>query len=117
VAFAQVLDEKLVEIAQRFDTPLYLVLSACYKEKPLLVPTGSAGIICTIYYQESFTFNGSRKPGDATNPKSQFSGRESQQGCAIFSSVVNQYLDLQFFLNHRTFMRSECPGVGKSPTN
>jgi hypothetical protein len=29
-----------------------------------------------------------------------------------------QYLDLlQFFLNHRTFMRSECPErVGKSPT-
>jgi len=34
LAFARVLDEKLVEIAQRFDTPLYLVRSACYKEKP-----------------------------------------------------------------------------------
>jgi len=78
LAFAQVLDEKLVEIAQRFDT---LSSSGCLlatEKSPLLVPTGSAGIICTIYYQESFTFNGSRKPGDATNPKSQFSGRESQ---------------------------------------
>jgi len=121
LAFAQVLDEKLVEIAQRFDTPLYLVRAVCLlqRKKALLVPTGSAGIICTIY-QESFTFNGSRKPGDATNPKSQFSGRESQFKAAYFflrRQLGPQYLDLQFFLNHRTFMRSECPERGKSPTH
>jgi len=90
LAFAQVLDEKLVEIAQRFDTSLSSSGCLLQRKSPLLVPTGSAGIICTIYYQESFTFNGSRKPGDATNPKSQFSGRESQFKAAItFSSVVN----------------------------
>jgi len=37
LAFAQVLDEKLVEIAQRFDTPLYLVRAVCYKEKALFL--------------------------------------------------------------------------------
>jgi len=106
LAFAQVLDEKLVEIAQRFDTPLYLVRAVCLlqRKSPLLVPTGSAGIICTIYYQESFTF-GSRKPGDATNPKSQFSGRESQFKAAQYFFLRRQlgpHLDLlQFFLNHR----------------
>jgi len=110
---------KLVEIAQRFDTPLYLVRAVCLlqRKSPLLVPTGSAGIICTIYYQESFTFNGSRKPGDATNPKSQFSGRESQLLRITFSSVVKSPVSglITVFLNHRT--RSECPErVGKSPT-
>jgi len=36
LAFAQVLDEKLVEIAQRFDTPLYLVRAVCllHRKKP-----------------------------------------------------------------------------------
>jgi len=33
LAFAQVLDEKLVEIAQRFDTPLYLVRAVCLLQK------------------------------------------------------------------------------------
>jgi len=56
---------------------------------------------CTIYYQESFTFNGSRKPGDATNPKSQFSGRESQFKAAqllfLRRQLGPQYLDLLQF--------------------
>ncbi|MBV8887657.1 MAG: hypothetical protein JO235_27190 [Chroococcidiopsidaceae cyanobacterium CP_BM_RX_35] len=36
LAFAQVLDQKLVEIAQRFDTPLYLVRAVCllHRKKP-----------------------------------------------------------------------------------
>lgn len=33
LAFAQVLDEKLVEIAQRFDTPLYLVRAVCLLQR------------------------------------------------------------------------------------
>jgi len=99
LAFAQVLDEKLVEIAQRFDTPLYLVRAVCLlqKKSPLLVPTGSAGIICTIYYQESSPFNGSRKPGDATRASSLVENLNSRLR-NYFSSVVGpQYLDLLQF--------------------
>jgi len=44
LAFAKVLDEKLAEVAQRFETPLYLVRAVSL----LLVPTGRAGIICII---------------------------------------------------------------------
>jgi len=119
LGFRSSLEMKLVEIAQRFDTPLYLVQAVCLlqRKSPLLVPTGSAGIICTICTRKVSPFNGSRKPGDATNPKSQFSGRESQFKAAqllfLRRQLGPQYLDLlQFFLNHRTFMRSECPERG-----
>jgi len=50
-----------------------------------------------------------------------FSGRESQFRLRNYfflrRQLGPQYLDLlQFFLNHRTFMRSECPErVGKVP--
>jgi len=100
LAFAQVLDEKLVEIAQRFDTPLSS--SGCLATKKNL-------FLCLLAALESFapsitrkvSFNGSRKPGDATNPKSQFSGRESQFKAAqllfLRRQLGPQYLDLLQF--------------------
>jgi len=56
---------------------------------------------------------------DATNPKSQFSGRNLNSRLRITppSSTGSPVSGLTVFLNHRTFMRSECPErVGKSPT-
>jgi len=79
---------KLVEIA--FDTPLSSSGCLLYKEKALF--------LCLLAALESFAPSitrkvspfGSRKPGDATNPKSQFSGRESQfKAAQLLSSVVN----------------------------
>lgn len=119
------LDEKLVEIAQRFNTPLFLVRAVCllHRRKPT----------STAYWQRWNQLN------------HQLSGkfhlvlaavRQAMQPPPRASSLVenlnsrllhyfflrrqlgSQYLALlRFFLNHRTFMRSECPErVGKSPT-
>jgi len=104
----KVLDEKLVEIAHRFDTPEYLVrLSAyCIEKKPFL---------CLLAALESSAPSASRKisspddrctTGAATNPKSQFSRGKSQFSSAqllLRRQLGSQYLDLlRFFLNHRT---------------
>ncbi len=125
LAFAQVLDEKLLEIAQRFDTPLYLVRAVCLLQRKK--PSSCA-------YWQRWNHLHHLLPGkfhllmEAVSQAMTQIPRASSLVENLNSRLRNyfflrrqlgpQYLDLlQFFLNHRTFMRSECPErVGKSPT-
>ena len=125
LAFALVLDQKLAEIAQRFRTPLYLVRAVCllHRKKPSS---------CTywqrwnhLHYQLAGKFHLLMQ---AVTEAMKQTPRASSLVENLNSRLRNyfflrrqlgpQYLDLlKFFLNHRTFMRSECPErVGKSPT-
>ena len=125
LAFAKVLDRKLVEIAQRFDTPLYLVRAVCllHRKKP-----------SSCAYWQHWNHLHHLLPGKfhllmaAVNQALQQTPRASSLVENLNSRLRNyfflrrqlgpKYLDLlQFFLNHRAFLRSECPErVGKSPT-
>jgi hypothetical protein len=80
LAFAKVLDEKLAEVAQRFETPLSLVRAVCLLHR-------KAFFLCLLAGLESSASSVSRKvssgddgsePSTATKPQSQFSGRKSQ---------------------------------------
>ena len=125
LGFALVLDAKLADIAQRFETPLYLVRAVCllHRKKPS----------STAYWQRWNQLH-HQLPGklhlliEAVNEAIEQTPRASSLVENLNSRLRNyfflrrqlgpQYLDLlRFFLNHRTFMRSECPErVGKSPT-
>lgn len=125
LAFAKVLDQKLVEIAQHFETPLYLVRAVCllHRKKP-----------SSCAYWQRWNHLHHLLSGKfhllmaAVNQALQQTPRASSLVENLNSRLRNyfflrrqlgpNYLDLlQFFLNHRTFMRSECPErVGKSPT-
>ena len=125
LAFAKVLDEKLLEIAQRFETPLYLVRAVCLLQRKK--PSACA-------YWQRWNHLHHLLPGKfhllmaAVTQAMQQTPRASSLVENLNSRLRNyfflrrqlgpQYLDLlRFFLNHRTFMRSECPErVGKSPT-
>ncbi len=124
LAFAQVLDEKLALIAQRFETPLYLVRAVC-----LLLRQDSS----SVSYWQSWNQLHHQLSGqfhllvEAVTEAMKQTPRASSLVENLNSRLRNyfflrrqlgpQYLDLlRFFLNHRTFMRSECPErVGKSP--
>jgi len=92
---------------------LYLVRAVCLLQRKAL--------LCLLAALESFApstrevspFNGSRKPGDATNPRaSSLVENLNSRLRKYFSSVVNWVPVsglITVFLNHRTFMRSECP--------
>jgi len=125
LAFAKVLDEKLHEIAQRFDTPLYLVRAVCllHRKKP-----------SSCAYWQRWNHLHHLLAGKfhllmaAVSQALQQTPRASSLVENLNSRLRNyfflrrqlgpKYLDLlQFFLNHRAFMRSECPErVGKSPS-
>lgn len=125
LAFARVLDQKLADIAQSFDTPLYLVRAVCllHRKKPS----------STAYWQR-WNHLHHLLPGkfhlliEAVNQAMKQTPRASSLVENLNSRLRNyfflrrqlgpQYLDLlRFFLNHRTIMRSECSErVGKSPT-
>ena len=125
LAFAKVLDEKLVGIAQQFDTPLFLVRAVCllHRRKPT----------STAYWQRWNQLH-HQLPGklhlviEAVREAMQQTPRASSLVENLNSRLRNyfflrrqlgsQYLDLlRFFLHKRTFMRSECPErVDKSPT-
>jgi len=125
LAFAAILDQKLADIAQRFDTPLFLVRAVCllHRKKPS----------STAYWQR-WNHLHHQLPGklhlliEAVSQAMQQTPRASSLVKNLNSRLRNyfflrrqlgpQYLDLlRFFLNHRTFIRSECPErVGKSPT-
>jgi len=120
LAFAQVLDEKLVEMPNALI--LYLVRAVCLLQRKAL-------FLCLLAALESFApsitrkvspFNGSRKPGDATNPKSQFSGRESQFKAAYFSSV-NWVPSIWTYYSFPSTIARLCavsvPNEWASPTN
>jgi hypothetical protein len=125
LGFAKVLDAKLAEIAQHFQVPDYQVRAVCLlQRKPKTSPA---------YWQRRDQLN--RQLGwkfhDVMNavvtamdetPRSS-SLVENLNGrlrCYFFlrRQLGQGYLDLlRFFLNHRTFARSERPErTGKSPT-
>jgi hypothetical protein len=125
LAFAQVLDEKLVEIAQQFDTPLFLVRAVCLlqRKKP------SSNAYWTRWNQLHHLLPGkfhllmkavteAMKQTPRTSSLVENLNSRLRNYFFLRRQLGPQYLDLlRFFLNHRTFMRSECPErVGKSPT-
>ena len=124
LAFAGVLDEKLAGIAQDCDAPLYLVRDVCLLQRKS--PSSNA------YWQR---WNLLRKKlagkfqrvADAVVEAMKHIPRASSLVENLNSRLRNYfslrrqlgapYLNLlQFFLNHRTFLRSHRPErVGKSP--
>jgi hypothetical protein len=125
LAFATILDQKLQEISQVFDTSLYLVRSVCLLTKQ---KTSSVD-----YWQEwnrlhHLLPNKLHLLLEAVNEAMKTTPRASSGVENLNSRLRNYfflrkqlssgYLDLlRFFLNHRTLMRSRHPErVGKSPT-
>lgn len=125
LGFARVLDAKLAEIAQRFQVPDYQVRAVCLlQRKPETSPA---------YWQRRDQLNRQLawKFHDVLNavvqamdetPRSS-SLVENLNGrlrCYFFlrRNLGQGYLDLlRFFINHRTYARSERPErMGKSPT-
>ena len=125
LAFAKVLDEKLLEIAQQLDTPLFLVRAVCLLHRRKPTSTAYWTRWNQLHHQLSGKFH---LVIEAVSQAMQQTPRASSLVENLNSRLRNyfflrrqlgpQYLNLlKFFLNHRTFIRSECPErVGKSPT-
>ncbi|MBV8883620.1 MAG: hypothetical protein JO235_06415 [Chroococcidiopsidaceae cyanobacterium CP_BM_RX_35] len=98
LAFAQVLDEKLVEIAQRFDTLLYLVRAVCllHRKKRSSCPYWQRwNHLHHLCIRKISSPDGGSEPGAATNSQSQFFGRKSQ----LRTDLLVQFWDI---LQHPT---------------
>lgn len=124
LAFAKVLDEKLVEIAQRFDTPVYLVRAVCLLHRKQ--PSSCAywqrwnhlhHLLAGKFHLLMAAVNQAMQQTPTSSLVENLNSR-LRNYFFLRRQLGPQYLDLlRFFLNHRTFMRSECPErVGKSPT-
>ena len=125
LGFAQVLDDKLTDIAQQLKTPLHLVREMCLLFRKQ--PTSNA-------YWQALNQLQQKLPGqfhqlhEAVQVAMKQTPRASSMVENLNSRLRNyfflrkqlgpDYLNLlQFFLNSRQFMRSECEErVGKSPT-
>jgi hypothetical protein len=124
LAFAGVLDERLAGVAQRYDAPLHLVRDVCLLQRKS--PSSTA-------YWQRWNFLHNKLAGkfqrvvDAVVDVMQHIPRASSLVENLNSRLRNYfflrrqlgapYLNLlQFFLNHRRFLRSRRPQrVGKSP--
>ena len=124
LGFAKVLDDKLAEISQRLDTPLYWVRQMClfFRKQP----TSQAywQVWEQLHQQLSWKFHPlyeAVKMAMKETPRasSLVENLNSRLRNYFFlrKQLGSSYLNLlQFFLNHRTFIRSECQErVGKSP--
>jgi len=125
LGFAQVLDDKLTDIAQQLKTPLHLVREMCLLFRKQ--PTSNA-------YWQAWNQLHQKLSGqfhqlyEAVQTAMRQTPRASSMVENLNSRLRNyfflrkqlgpDYLNLlQFFLNSRRFMRSECEErVGKSPT-
>jgi len=118
-----VLDQKLVDIAQCFHTPLHLVrrLPPAAQEKP--TSTAYWQRWNQLHHQLSGKFHlvlaavrqCNKRPRQFISRESQLSSPQLLLSASSTRSPVPELL--KFFLNHRIFMRSECSErVGKSPT-
>ena len=125
LAFARVLDTKLAEIACSFEVPLYLVRQICLLQKQFPSTTSYWQTSNQLQHKlprkfhflvEAVTFAMKETP----RASSMVENLNSRLRNYFFlrRTLGPEYLDLlRFFLNHRTFMRSECAQrVGKSPT-
>ena len=124
LAFAGVLDQKLTDIAQRFELPLQAVRDVCLLHRKPNTSNAYWEQWNQLHTQMSGKFHGVMKAVDAalqTNPRasSMVENLNSRLRNYFFlrRSLGDDYLNLlQFFLNHRCFMRSLKPErVGKSP--
>lgn len=124
LAFSAVLDQKLQEIAQVFDTSLYLVRSVCLLSKH---KNSSVDYWCEWNRLHHLLPNKLHLILEAVSEAMATTPRTSSLVENLNSRLRNYfflrkqlgsgYLDLlRFFLNHRTFIRSRHPErVGKSP--
>jgi len=124
LGFAQVLDDQLDEIAKRLNTPLYWVRQMClfFRKQPTSTAYWQAW--SHLYQKLSWQFH---QVYEAVKAAMRQTPRASSLVENLNSRLRNyfflrkqlgpSYLNLlQFFLNHRRFMRSECEErVGKSP--
>lgn len=124
LAFASVLDQKLVEIAQDFELPLPTVRAVCLLHRKQ--PTSDAYWMRwnQLHTQLSGKFHGLMVAvGDALKATPRASSMVENLNSRLRNyfflrrSLGNHYLStLQFFLNHRQFVRSHVPErIGKSP--
>ncbi len=125
LAFALVLDEKLTEISQRFDLPLYWVRQTCLligqNKQENAYWSAWNSLHQKIGYQFYLLFEAVEQAMKETPRASSLVENFNSRLRNYFflrRTLGNDYLDLlRFFLNHRTFLRSEHPDrVGKSPT-
>ena len=124
LAFAGVLDQKLVIIAQRFELPLRAIREVCLLHRKPNSSNAYWERWNQLHSQLSSKFHGLMKAVDEalkTTPRasSMVENLNSRLRNYFFlqRSLGNDYLNLlRFFLNHRCFMRSLKPErVGKSP--
>lgn len=124
LGFAQVLDDKLAAIANRLDTPIYWVRQMClfFRKQP----TSQAYWQVWDYLHQKLSWK-FHSLYEAVQEAMKQTPRASSLVENLNSRLRNyfflrkqlgpSYLNLlQFFLNHRQFMRSDVPErVGKSP--
>ncbi|MEM9949586.1 MAG: hypothetical protein AAF810_26440 [Cyanobacteria bacterium P01_D01_bin.36] len=124
LAFAGVLDQKLADIAQRFELPLQAVRDVCLLHRKSNTSNAYWERWNQLHSQLSGKFHDVLKAVDAalqTTPRasSMVENLNSRLRNYFFlrRSLGDDYLNLlRFFLNHRQFMRSLKPErVGKSP--
>jgi hypothetical protein len=124
LAFAGVLDQKLEKIAMRFDVPLQIVRDVCLLNRKQ--PTSNAYWECwnQLQIQLSGKFHLLMEAvttalKETPRASSLVENLNSRLRNYFFlrKTLGKSYLSLlQFFLNHRCFIRSEIPErVGKSP--
>ena len=125
LGFARVLDDKLAVLAQRHDTPLYWVRQICRLQRKK--PTSDAYWVRWNYLHArlgprfvSVVAEVRQAMDDTPRASSLVENLNSRLRKYFFlrRHLSEGYLSLlQFFLNHRTFLRSRrARRVGKSPT-
>lgn len=124
LAFAGVLDQKLDEIAQRFEVPFQKVRDVCLLQRKQ--PTSNAywerwnqlhrEISGKFHLLMEAVVEALKETPRASSLVENLNSR-LRNYFFLRRNLGESYLDLlQFFLNHRCFMRSECEErVGKSP--
>ena len=125
LAFSAVLDEKLSDISQQFNIPLYLVRKVCLLQEQNSQQTAYWATWNQLHHQIGSQFyllteaveQAMKETPRASSLVENFNSR-LRNYFFLRRTLGNDYLDLlRFFLNHRTFMRSEHPQrEGKSPT-
>ena len=124
LGFAKVLDDKLKEIAQRLDTPLNWVRQMClfFRKQPTFQAYWKTWE--ELHQKLSWKFHHLHEAVQEAmkQPLRASSMVENLNSCLrnyffLRKQLGPSYLNLlQFFLNHRQFLRSECEErVGKSP--
>jgi hypothetical protein len=124
LAFAAVLDEKLTNISQQVQIPLYLVRKVCFLQGQNPQQTSYWATWNQLHSQIGTQFyrlmeaveQAMKETPRASSLVENFNSR-LRNYFFLRRQLGNNYLDLlRFFLNHRTFLRSEYPErEGKSP--